>query len=281
MNNWDHGYIDANGIRIHYYRTGGNKPQVVLNHGVTDDGLCWTRVAKALEEVYDVIMLDARGHGMSDAGHGDYTSQSRAADLIGVIETLGLDKPVIGGHSMGADTSLNAAAMRPDLISGVYLEDPPITFPGEPIFGGEMAENPQDVGKLMIRMMTFFKYAPKFIGRSLARKMMPVSPPDEIEPWLDSKKRVSRDLLRVMSEPDRLIGEFDFDLLDQVKTPTMLIYGDRDSGAIISHAMAEEMSRHITGLRVVHLAGANHDIRRMRFDGYMEALHNFLNTPLG
>ena len=109
MRQWQDGFVEANGLKIHYYRTGGDKPQVALNHGIMDDGLCWTEIAKALEDDYDVIMLDARGHGMSDAGQGDYSSDARAADLLAVIEALGLEKPVIGGHSMGADTSLHAA----------------------------------------------------------------------------------------------------------------------------------------------------------------------------
>ena len=79
MKNWSDGDIRVNGIRVHYNRTGGDKPPVILNHGAMDDGLCWTRVARALEGKYDVIMFDARGHGLSDSGQGDYSSNSRAA----------------------------------------------------------------------------------------------------------------------------------------------------------------------------------------------------------
>jgi N-formylmaleamate deformylase len=110
MASWSDGYVTANGIKIHYYRTGGDKPEVVFNHGVTDDGLCWTHVAKALESKYDIIMLDARGHGKSDSGQGDYSPEARATDLAGVIQALGLERPVVGGHSMGADTAEHLAA---------------------------------------------------------------------------------------------------------------------------------------------------------------------------
>ena len=78
MTGWMDGYVKSNGIRIHYYRTGGDKPPLVLNHGAMDDGLCWTRVARVLEQDYDVIMLDARGHGLSDSGQGDYRPETRA-----------------------------------------------------------------------------------------------------------------------------------------------------------------------------------------------------------
>ena len=98
------GFVNTNGLKIHYYRTGGDLPQVVLNHGALDDGLCWPRVVEALGADYDLILPDARGHGKSDAGAGVYSSEVRAADLIGLIEALGLEKPVIGGHSMGADS---------------------------------------------------------------------------------------------------------------------------------------------------------------------------------
>ena len=65
MNDWQSGFVDANGLRLHYTRTGGDGPPVVLAHGVTDSGLCWARVAKALSPDFDVIMVDARGHGQS------------------------------------------------------------------------------------------------------------------------------------------------------------------------------------------------------------------------
>jgi N-formylmaleamate deformylase len=74
MTNWSDGTVTANGLKLHYYRTGGEKPQVVFNHGAMDDGLCWTRVVKVLEKDYDVIMVDARGHGKSASGQGDYSS---------------------------------------------------------------------------------------------------------------------------------------------------------------------------------------------------------------
>ena len=49
MTDWRSGEVQANGIRVHYHRTRGDKPSLVLNHGSTDNGLCWTRLACALE----------------------------------------------------------------------------------------------------------------------------------------------------------------------------------------------------------------------------------------
>ena len=83
MSSWQSGDVEANGLRLHYTRTGGAKPPVVLAHGFSDDGLCWTPVAEALEAEYDVIMVDARGHGRSEARERGYGSAEQAEDLRG------------------------------------------------------------------------------------------------------------------------------------------------------------------------------------------------------
>src|SRR5258706_13126924 len=53
MAHWQSGDVEANGLRLHYTRTGGAKPPVVLAHGFSDDGLCWTPLAEALAPDYD------------------------------------------------------------------------------------------------------------------------------------------------------------------------------------------------------------------------------------
>ena len=60
MATWTEHDILTNGIRLHYYRTGGDKSPLVLCHGFSDNGLCWTPLARELEADYDVIMVDAR-----------------------------------------------------------------------------------------------------------------------------------------------------------------------------------------------------------------------------
>ena len=199
MEQWVDGYVRANGIQIHYYRTGGDRPPIVLNHGAMDDGLCWTRVAKELEPAYDVVMLDARGHGLSDSGRGDYASETRSRDMAEAIAALGLEKPVVGGHSLGAEGSMHLAAEYPELARAIFLEDPVITLPGEPTFGGELGMNEEQALKMMQRVMNLIKILPVPLGKLLARRMMPVAPEDEIVPWILSKKRMDKDFFRSLA----------------------------------------------------------------------------------
>src|SRR5947207_1307278 len=92
---WHDGDISLNGVSIHFYRRGSGPP-LVLAHGATDNGLCWTRVAEALDHQYDIIAYDARFHGRSSAPEN--APGDGGSDLIGLVEKLSLDRPAIMGH---------------------------------------------------------------------------------------------------------------------------------------------------------------------------------------
>jgi N-formylmaleamate deformylase len=276
MKEWLDGYVTANGIKIHYYRTGGDKPQVVINHGAGDDGLCWTRVAMELEIDYDLILPDARGHGKSDSGNKDYSPRQRVNDLAGLVQALKLDRPIVGGHSLGADTSMNFAAEYPGLTRGIFLEDPPIILPGETFESGGKAVKMENIGKMMRRFMLAFKLMPKFIGTPLARKFSPTYPDSEIIPWVNSKKRTSLDFLNSMGAGMDIVVADPFEVFKKIKVPVLLFIGDSEKMSIVSQEAAQQAARVNPGVQVIHLEGASHDIRRTRFDGYMPALRKFL-----
>lgn len=275
MAKWSDGYVTTNGLKIHYYRTGGDKPKVVFNHGAGDDGLCWTRVVKELENDYDVIMIDARGHGKTSSGKGDYSTAQRVADLAGVIQALGLDRPVVGGHSMGADTSVNFAATHPELTRGIFLEDPPIILPGEKFGDGKQDIKMEDIGKMMGKFFRMFKIMPKFIAVPMARKASPTYPDEEIIPWVNSKKRLNSDFLKSFTSMGMDTADL-FAVFKKVTVPILLIIGDKEKMSIVSPESAQKAVEANPKVQVVRLEGASHDIRRTRFDGYMPALKKFL-----
>jgi len=93
MNNWASEFFVSHGTKLHYYRTGGQKPPLVLIHGITDDGLCWSPIAEVLEADYDVIMVDLRGHGKSEAPDDGYDYKTIATEVAGLITGLDLNEP--------------------------------------------------------------------------------------------------------------------------------------------------------------------------------------------
>src|SRR5579885_530932 len=124
MDRWTSGTCRANGIDIHYLRTGGDKPPVVLLHGLMMNGACWTPLALELEEHYDVVMPDARGHGNSSAPDQNYSYDILATDVESFLEALELTAPVLLGHSMGGMTAAVVVSRNPQRLRGLVLADP-------------------------------------------------------------------------------------------------------------------------------------------------------------
>ena len=121
MASWKKGTCEVNGIDVHYLRTGGDKPPIVLLHGLMLNGACWTPLARALEEDYDVVMPDARGHGNSSVPDHGYRYDDLTADVTGLIEALGLAAPVLLGHSMGGMTAAVVANQNPKRLRGLVF----------------------------------------------------------------------------------------------------------------------------------------------------------------
>jgi N-formylmaleamate deformylase len=265
MGRWEDGYVTANGIRIHYTRTGGGKPPVVLCHGSTDSGLCWTPVAQALEADYDLVMPDARGHGLSDAPDGGYDHATRAADLAAFVEALRLERPVVGGHSMGASQALCFAATYPDMLRAAILEDGGIRMPGwEPPNRGAPG------AALRLQEMT----REQVIERG--RRAHPTWAEEELGPWADAKLQVSP---RHVNAPR---SQLDFrELLPKVKVPILLITADPELGGGVTPEAAAEATRLHPSTTVVRLSPAGHSVRREQFAPFVEAVRSFLKAHAG
>jgi N-formylmaleamate deformylase len=129
MADWMSGVCETNGIDIHYSRTGGSKPPVVLLHGLAGNGSCWTPLAGGLAGEYDVVMPDARGHGDSSTPLAAYRYQDYAADVIGIIQGLELAAPCLLGHSMGGLTAAVVASQLGAAVRGLILVDPTFLSP--------------------------------------------------------------------------------------------------------------------------------------------------------
>jgi N-formylmaleamate deformylase len=272
--NWRSGDLTVNGLRLHYTWTGGDKPAVVLAHGFTDDGLCWTPVAQALASEYDLIMVDARGHGRSDRPEGAYGSAEHASDLAGLITWLGLQRPAVLGHSMGAATALVLAGTYPDLPGAILLEDPP------PLWADDFPSGPD--AERHAQMRAWITDLKRKTREQLIAEQRIASPgwsEAELGPWADSKLRFSLNVLNSRGE-----AAVDWQaILPRVTCPALLITADPARGALITAEGAAALQALIPQLRVAHIPGAGHSIHREGFALYLEAVRAFLAevTPGG
>ena len=123
------GFCTANDLRLHYVRTGGELPALIALHGLLGSGRCLAPMLRPLSPRLDVVLPDARGHGKSAAPSSGYTYRDLANDVIGLIDALDLEQPVLLGHSMGGMTAAVATSALGSRIAGLVLIDPTFISP--------------------------------------------------------------------------------------------------------------------------------------------------------
>ena len=107
-------------------------PHLLFLHGLSSNSYFWSRVVDLLPD-RRIVALDQRAHGASSAPDAGYDPAELAGDAAFVIESIGLGRSVVVGHSWGGTIALQLAADRPDLVSGLALIDSPTSS-----FGGRM-----------------------------------------------------------------------------------------------------------------------------------------------
>ncbi|MES2212498.1 MAG: alpha/beta hydrolase [Pseudomonadota bacterium] len=263
MSKWTSKSYEANGINIHYLRTGGNKPPVVLLHGLMTSGACWTPVARALEEDYDIVMPDARGHGHSSAPSEGYSYDNLAVDVLGLIEALGLNAPVLIGHSMGGMTAAVAANQSPKLLRGLVLADPTFLTPQ---VQQEVYES--DVAAQHRRVLS--QSREEFLAGILIRHNH--RPRELIELFAEARFQTSIHAFEILTPPNP-------DYMQLIKTlnvPSLLVIGD--VGTVVSPDIASELARLNQRLAVVQIAEAGHAVPFDQPEHFATHVKAFLNT---
>jgi pimeloyl-ACP methyl ester carboxylesterase len=266
MTDWAEFDVNVDNGRLHGYRMGSGRP-VVLAHGATDNGRCWTRVAAALADRYELIAYDARGHGRStDVVEG----WQPGADLVAVVEALGLEHPAAMGHSMGATAVGAALGVRPDLFAAAVLEDPGWGLPSVPAESAGTGERVRSLTGWVATLQT--KSLEQVIAEG--RKQSPTWHDDDLPAWAESK-------LQFHPGTGGLGAALRVDWREQVRAfgcPVLLVCGSPDQ-AIVTPEIASEAAGLNRRVDVVRLE-AGHNIRREAFDGFLAAVRSFFAQHL-
>ncbi len=117
------GYVDADGLQIHYREWGSGAP-IVLIHQALRSSLEFKRAARWLAEKRRAVSVDLPGCGDSDLPSRQYFVEDHAEAVAAVIRGLGLGKTAICGHHTGGDVAMQVAAAHPELISELILSGP-------------------------------------------------------------------------------------------------------------------------------------------------------------
>ena len=121
----EHGFIDADGLRLHYLDWGNSEAQpMLLLHGLQDCANSWDFFAAAMCSDYHVIALDHRGHGDSGQASEDrYRLIDYVSDVHDVVEFLGLRDLLLVGHSAGGRNAFMYAVANPNKVTPLAVVD--------------------------------------------------------------------------------------------------------------------------------------------------------------
>jgi pimeloyl-ACP methyl ester carboxylesterase len=112
--------IKLNGIELAYERRGKGMP-LVLIHGYPLDHSIWNETISQLENDFDLILPDVRGFGESTTFDAPYTLSDIANDLAALLDSLGVERTTLAGHSMGGYIALAFAKAFPERVTGLAL----------------------------------------------------------------------------------------------------------------------------------------------------------------
>jgi len=117
-------YATNEGVRI-YYERAGNGPPLVLQHGFTSSLEGWrdSGYVDALKGDYELILLDARGHGKSDKPHDPaaYAYDTRTADVLAALDDAGIARATFWGYSMGGHIGYAIGQYAPERFDALIL----------------------------------------------------------------------------------------------------------------------------------------------------------------
>ncbi|MFE1951047.1 alpha/beta fold hydrolase [Streptomyces sp. NPDC059524] len=130
VGSWTERVVVRDGVRLVCRDLGGEGRPVVLLHGLAGHSGEWDALADALGPRHRVVAVDQRGHGASERRPADTARAAYVADVVAVVEHLGLERPVLVGQSLGGHTALLTAAAHPDLPYALVLVEAGAGGPG-------------------------------------------------------------------------------------------------------------------------------------------------------
>lgn len=233
--------VRVNGIELAYVRRGHGQPLVLL-HGYPLDHHIWDEIAPLLEDKFDLLLPDLRGFGDSTSVDTPPTMDTYASDIAALLDSLGIEKTALAGHSMGGYVALAFARLFPDRLTGLgliasqTLEDSPDRKEGRYKSAAEAAE--KGTAGIVEAMTPKFTSSPTL--QAFARQIMERQTP-----------QACIGALKAMAErPDST------SLLASLTCPLVIIHGDAD--VLIPIERAREAKAAAPHALLVELAGVGH-----------------------
>jgi pimeloyl-ACP methyl ester carboxylesterase len=249
---------------VHYEVYGRGRP-VILLHGWLGSWGLWQETMGFLGRSYRTYALDFWGFGESGKKRETYAVQ----DFVGLVnqfmEQLGISQAPLVGHSMGGTVSLSLAIQYPQRVRKVVVV-------GSPIVGSSLAfplklAGYRGIAFLLFNMMWAFRLGMKVVDPFICRdpRFPEMMDRDLSSTTVESFLRSIASLRRTDLRPK----------LNEIKIPTMGIYGDRDN--IVHPRQWQPLVEGVPHAKIIHWEKAQHFVMLDKPQEFMESLKSFLD----
>ena len=207
----------VNGVTISYDDEGQGEPLIFL-HGLGISRQDWSSQVEHFRQHFRVIAPDFRGHGESEKPDAEYSISIHAADIVALMDTLGLESAHVVGLSMGGMVAFQLAVDAPDRLRTMTIVNSGPALPNDTFAAKKM---------LWMRLLLIRLFGMKRFGKKVAENMFASEGHDQLIQSLadqiasNPKKIYLRNL-------KSLFGWGVLPQLAMIETPTLMLAGDQD-----------------------------------------------------
>ena len=250
---------------LHVLDYGGERPPLLVLPGITSPAITWDFIVADLRDLVRPLVVDLRGRGLSDPGIG-YLAGDFADDAEAILDALGLEHPIVLGHSLGARVTAALVARTRRELASVILVDPPLTGP--------------DSGPYPTSRDSFLTQLHEGYAGTTADavgRFYPLWPRSEL--LLRARWLVTCEERAVMDTYDAFTAEDFFDWWAAVDTPATFIRGG-DSPVVTAEG-ARRVAELNPAANIHAVEGAGHMVPWDRPGPTLELLRSVLSEAIG
>lgn len=252
----------VNNITIQYEDRGSGTP-IVLIHGFPLNRTMWDRQVAALATSYRVIAPDLRGFGGSTVVAGPYEMRCHADDIAALLDTLGIEKAIIGGLSMGGYVAFEFWRRYSSRVHALILAGTRATADSE-----EGKENREKNAEMVEAEGTR-----PLINAMLPNLLDPSTPKEIVGHLEDIMKKASSTAVAAALRGMKLRPDSS-DILVGINVPTLVIVGQND--VLSPPSEMANLHQAIAGSSFVTIADAGHVCNFDQPEAFTSAVQNFL-----
>ncbi|KFA91632.1 alpha/beta fold hydrolase [Archangium violaceum] len=235
----------STGVRMHYVEQGRHDdPVLVLLHGYTDSYLSFERVLPLLPRNFHVYALDQRGHGDSSRPDCCYSPSDFASDVAAFLDSQGIQRAVLVGHSMGSFIAQQVALEHPQRVQALVLIGSAPT-----VHDNAVAAELKSVVDTLSEPID-----PAFVREFQAGTFYRPIPPSFLDTAVSESLKVPARVWKAAL--DGLIAEDHSARLRDISVPTLVVGGDRDG--FFSVAEQQALAQALPGASLVLYTETGH-----------------------